>query len=370
MLAIAGIGLLVRSARPVPGAPGRPRAAVGGPDARDQGLLVTYTAGGSGAFQAELLAGSGTPGSGAALLLPAGLQVGAGSSVAEPLAVAAALDPPGVLAGSVATELGLRVGGVWELTASALRRLVDALGGVWVTVAAPVHLGASVLIATPGRQLLDGRQAVAYADSVPLGGPDTVLVSPRLSTVLAAVLAALPGSPTRAAQLRASLAQTRSEPSGGRLVAVLEQLARSRAGARPADLALTAVSGSGAQPGYVPDAVTLAHLLATSFAADRTGSLAPATGVLVLNGVGSPGLGAAVGRRLAAAGLDFVGAQNAAHFGYRSSQIQIFSDTPAARALGREVARALGLPDTLVLSGQPQSIAAAVVVIGANYRPS
>jgi hypothetical protein len=72
---------------------------------------------------------------------------------------------------------------------------------------------------------------------------------------------------------------------------------------------------------------------------------------------------------LVRSGLQFVGSDNAGHFGYRRSLVLVYQDTPAAYQLGRRVARALGLPARdVAYATRTQTIANVIVVLGADYR--
>jgi hypothetical protein len=91
--------------------------------------------------------------------------------------------------------------------------------------------------------------------------------------------------------------------------------------------------------------------------------------VLVLNGVGTPGLGEKVRAKLVPAGFVFVGSRNANSFGYAKTQILVRDATPAGSALGARVARALGVPGSSVrASTQIGTIADVVVIVGRDFR--
>jgi hypothetical protein len=90
--------------------------------------------------------------------------------------------------------------------------------------------------------------------------------------------------------------------------------------------------------------------------------------VLVLNGVGTPGLGDAVRAKLVAADFVFVASRNAERFGYETTQVLVPEATPEAQALGNRVAEALGVqPD--VRQSDLGTIADVVVIVGADFVP-
>ena len=92
--------------------------------------------------------------------------------------------------------------------------------------------------------------------------------------------------------------------------------------------------------------------------------------VLVRNGVGTPGLGATARAKLNKAGDVYVAGGNQLPFDSDETVILITEDSPEQRALGEKVAAALGVDvSALRVSGEGQSIADVVVVLGTDYRP-
>jgi hypothetical protein len=90
--------------------------------------------------------------------------------------------------------------------------------------------------------------------------------------------------------------------------------------------------------------------------------------VLVLNGVGTPGLGEAVRAKLAPAGFVFVGSRNASEFGYQQTQVIVPDATPEAQKLGERVAEAIGVPPTSVVSQDFGTVADVIVLVGADFK--
>jgi hypothetical protein len=91
--------------------------------------------------------------------------------------------------------------------------------------------------------------------------------------------------------------------------------------------------------------------------------------VLVLNGVGTPGLGEKVRARLVPAGFVFVGSRNNASLGVKKTRVLIREATAEQQALGLRVAKALGLGDDAVQTAELGSIADVVVVVGSDFVP-
>ena len=90
--------------------------------------------------------------------------------------------------------------------------------------------------------------------------------------------------------------------------------------------------------------------------------------VLVLNGVGTPGLGEAVRSKIVPAGFVFVDSRNAPTFGYAQTQILVPEATTEAQALGERVAKALGVPTTAVATQDFGTVADVVVLVGADFK--
>ena len=92
------------------------------------------------------------------------------------------------------------------------------------------------------------------------------------------------------------------------------------------------------------------------------------TRILVLNGVGTPGLGASVARKVRGE-FRIVGTRNKQGFGVKESVVVVFDSTDASLDKARRVATLLGLPETAVrTSTQTQSVADVIVVIGSDYK--
>ena len=93
--------------------------------------------------------------------------------------------------------------------------------------------------------------------------------------------------------------------------------------------------------------------------------------VLVLNGVGTPGLGEKVRAQLVPAGFVYVGSRNADSFNQCCTQVLVKDATPEGGALGARVAKALGVPPSSVrTSDQIGTIADVVVIVGKDFKAS
>lgn len=291
--------------------------------------------------------------------------------------------PNGVAASQQAMSAMLNnitVDGSWVLTPAQFAKLIDALGGITVD-----HVDVNVVRHTPGgggqilvpagtNRKLTGTQAMEYALYMTSPSENAAAELARLHQVVDTTIQALPTSPTAIAALLRQLGSGGTSTLGAtRLAALLAGLAsddRSTAGVLPTDLPVTAIDAGGASPSYrIDDTATgvpqLVHSqLANSLPADA-GRSRPS--VLLLNGVGTPGLVLTACPRLTAHGYAYAGSNNAATFNNPRSSVQIRSD--ADIALGDGVARALGLPNSDVqISRTDQSVADVIVVLGEDYH--
>jgi anionic cell wall polymer biosynthesis LytR-Cps2A-Psr (LCP) family protein len=273
---------------------------------------------------------------------------------------------------AVADALGVLVDGGWVLDQPTLVRLVDAVGGVPVDVDVPVMRQGQVVL-QPGSQRLDGGDAVLLAT---YRAPDEQEQSrlTRVQHVLDALLQTLPPDAGKVQQLLDGLG-TGSTPTVATpaLADLLEGL-RADDGADalqydslpvvPIDTGSGAVSSARVDPAATRAVVD--RLLAQSV---PPGARDAGNRVLVLNGVGTPGLGEQVRAALVPKGFVYVGSRNASRFGYAKTQVLVPAQTSQAQALGARVATALGLgPDVVRSTDQLGTVADVVVLVGADFR--
>jgi hypothetical protein len=274
---------------------------------------------------------------------------------------------------------GITIDGSWVLSTTLFAKLVDAVGGVVVDVDTNVLSrgpnGASLLDIPQGpHQRLPGAKAVEYATYRASANEDAAAQLARLSDVVDAMIRALPATAAGIKGVLGQLGPGGSSTLGAdRLATLLIGMAHDDSrpgGVLPIGLPTTLID-SGGPPSYSVDTAATTALVERRFKPSlppvRPG---PKITVELRNGVGSPGLVATACPRLAAAGLVYAGQGNAATFNNATSEVQIASDSPADRAAGARVARALRLPAgdvRLAQVGQDQ--ADVVVVLGRDYRP-
>ncbi|HEX3708147.1 MAG TPA: LCP family protein [Mycobacteriales bacterium] len=274
---------------------------------------------------------------------------------------------------------GVVIDGSWILSDDELSRMVDAVGGVSVDVdtnviQATAGGGARVLVAAGAGQRLAGTQAVEYA-TYQKAREGAAAQLARLQSVVDATVQALPRSTTGVEALIRRLGPGAQSTIGvGNLAQLLVNLAkydRTEAGVFPTDLPVTPIDAGGASPSYRPDtsASGVTQLVNTRLANSlpKNANNQHAS-VLLLNGLGTPGLVSSACPRLASAGFTYAGSQNAPSFSSARSQVDIFHDYDVDQ--GYALARALGLPSSDVRrSVVNQNVAKFVVILGRDYHP-
>ena len=368
LLALLAVGFAVYLAASSPEPP-----AATAPERRTQVTLLFQVRAPNGeAAASALLAQDPEDTTGAAVLVPSQVLVTVPGT--GPLSLGAALRTAPVQGSRDALSdlLGVTIDHGWVVTTDVLIRLVDALGGIPVEVDVPVVRDGTVLL-SEGQQDVDGARAVAFLLYLAPGEQEQARVA-RLQEVLDGLVNVLPRTAAELAPVLAQLDQERS-------VSTLPppQLAEYLIGLATADeagqlqydtLPVIPIETGGGVTAFRVDAARLEalvdRLLASSVPAGvREGG----NRVLVLNGVGTPGLGEAVRAKLAPAGFVFVGSRNAPEFGVTTTQVLVPEATPEAQALGVRVAEAIGVPPSSVVTQDFGTVADVVVLVGEDFRP-
>ena len=319
------------------------------------------------AVASALLAHDGPSTSGAVVLVPPQVlaQVPGVGSVAFGKAL-----QTGSVAGArnaLADLMGVTIDGSWVVDVPTFQRLVDQEGGVQVDVDAVVLSGRAVLL-QPGAQRLAGLQAVQYATYLGAGEQEQTRLA-RLQSVLDGVLTGLPTTTTDL--LRSLGPGSLSTAPTAALGDVLTGLKKDDKADSLQYRSLPVIPvASGDNVVFRIDAAATTQLVDELLAQSvPAGVRATGNRVLVLNGVGTPGLGAQVRDRLVPAGFVFVASRNAPTFGYLTTQVLVRDATTAGAALGARVAKALGVPASSVMtSDQIGTIADVVVIIGKDFK--
>lgn len=272
-------------------------------------------------------------------------------------------------ANALADLLGIVVDGSWVVDGVSFQKLVDGIGGVSVDVDREVVRGQQVLVAA-GPQKLNGSAALTYATFLAAGEQEQARQS-RLQTVVDATLLNLPREVVPVLTKLGTGSQTTTSPS--RLQELIRGLKADddKGNLQYRVLPVIPVSSPNDEIVFRVDAQGVRGLVDEVLAASvPAGARAEGNRVLVLNGVGTPGLGAVVREKLLPAGFVFVGSRNAPRFDYTETEVLIKEPTADAIAAGRRVARAMGVPESSVkTSDQIGTIADMVVIVGADFKP-
>ncbi|HEV2889669.1 MAG TPA: LCP family protein [Frankiaceae bacterium] len=349
------------------------------PKARTQRTLLFQVTRPDGAARAAaLLAYDPAPDQASLVLIPPHTLIdvaGLGNVVVQN---AVRLGGPDVAREAVSDMLGITVDSHWTLTERGFVTIVDRVGGVVVDVDVDVTTAGprgatNVLLRAGPQQRLDGATALAYATYV-VKGQDEVTFQVRLQAVLDALVAALPADRELASPVLGSAG------SEARLSWDTDDLATFLLGLRgaqstdrydPQVLPVTSIETGDGVPTYAIRVDEVANLVRAQLAASVPAGRDDGNNrVLVLNGVGTPGLGGSVADKLRDSPYRIVGTRNKQGFGERVSVVVVFDPSEPSLAKARAVAALLGLPPESVRIGtQTQSVADLIVVIGADYKP-
>ena len=365
--ALAGVLVLVVAVVLVAGHTGGKKGDTG--HKRTQQTLLLQVSGGDGsAVMSALLAHDPKTTEGSVVLVPP--QVIATVPGLGSQAFGKALATTGAKGSreALADLMEVVVDGSWVLDRATFSRLVDQEGGISVTVDVPVMSG-RVVVLQPGAQKVSGSGALAFATYLAPGEQEQTRLA-RLQAVVDGIVSALPADPK---SLVGSLGAA-SKPSVpvATVASLLSGLKKDDARSQLQYRSLPVIkvdTGSDETRFRIDAAATRSlvdELLPDSI---PPGARAEGNRVLVLNGVGTPGLGEKVRAKLVPAGFVFVGSRNAPTFGYAKTQVLVKDATTAGTELGNRVARAIGVPTTAVqASNQIGTIADVVVIVGRDFR--
>lgn len=374
-----GVALLVGLVAVVVGGAVRDDKKPPAPKVRTQRTLLFQVTGDDGAARAaSLLAHDPATGRAALVLVPPHTLIDVAGLGNVVVANAVRLGGPAVAREAVSDLLGVVVDHDWTLSARGFAALVDRVGGVVVDVDTDVTVPGPggttrVILRAGAAQRLDGASALAFATFV-APGQDEITFQVRLQAVLDAVVAALPEEREVAAGMLAGLGrESRLSWDVDALAAFLDGVRDAQAADRydPQVLPVSTIDTGGGTPSFSIKVEEVATLVRTHLAESIPPGRDDGTNrVLVLNGVGTPGLGGNVANRLRSTPYRVVGTRNKQGFGVTESVVVVFDSSEPSLAKAREVARLLGLAESAVRIGtQNQSVADVIVVIGADYKP-
>lgn len=338
---------------------------------RTQSTLLMQVRGPVGsALASALLAHDPAAGTGSVVLVPPQVIVDLPGAGSLPFGQAISTGDPNGSRNALGDLLGVTVDASWVLDVAAFEALVDQVGGILASVDVPVVQGAQVVV-PEGEQLLDGARAVALLGYLAEGEQEQARLA-RVQEVVDGLLTALPAEPEAVMALLTGLGDSSQVSSSA------SSLARLLVGLKQAgdvqqlqydSLPVLPIDPGGGVTAFRIDAEA-ARALVDRVLAQSVPAGARQTGnrVLVLNGVGTPGLGDAVRAKLVANDFVFVASRNAERFGYEKTQVLVPEATPEAQQLGVRIAEALGV-DPVVKQADLGTIADAVVLVGADFAP-
>ena len=352
-------------------APAPPRQEPPAEAVRTQRTLLLQVQGPDRAGVAHvLLAHDDAVGEGVAVLVPPQVLVDVPGTGSVPLGRALATVPGTAVRNALSDLMGVTVDDGWVVDQAVLATLVDAVGGVEVDVDVQVVQGQAVVLSA-GPQRLAGAGAVALLTYRAPGEQEQARLA-RVQEVLEGIVAAVPAAPQLTAVLGGLGPRSASTAPPEQLAELLLGLQSDAAADR---LQVDVLPVVDLDPGGDVTAFRIDPAAASALADRLLGpSVPPGTReggnrVLVLNGVGTPGLGESVRAKLVPAGFVFAGSDNAPRFGYATTQVLVPDATPEGQALGERVAKALGLPDLQIGTQELGTVADVVVVVGADFRP-
>lgn len=339
--------------------------------ARTQSTVLFQVQGENGsALSSALLAHDPASRTGAAVLIPPQVIVTVPGTGALQLGKALGTVPPERSRSAIGDLMGVTVDAGWVLDTASLGSLVSQVGGIVADVDVPVVVNRLVVL-NPGSQRLDGDHAIAFLRYLAPGEQEQARLA-RLKEVFDGLLNSLPRSTGQVTKILSGLgARSNASESPDKLAAFLVGMAGdSRSDQLQYDsLPVVPIDpGNGVTSFRVdPDATRqlVDRLLAQSVPA---GARSTGNRVLVLNGVGTPGIGEKVRAKLVPAGFVFVGSRNNATFGVGQTRVLVKEATPEATALGQRIARVLSVSADSVQTADIGNIADVVVVVGADFR--
>ncbi|MEU7727088.1 LCP family protein [Streptomyces sp. NPDC040724] len=317
-----------------------------------------------GGTSSALLVDNVTTKQGATVLLPNAL--GVTSQDGSATALGKAVEEGGLgTREALDAVLGTQIGGTWRLDTPFLENLVELVGGIEVDTdtAVPADDAAKTPAVAQGqKQSLSGPMAVAYATHRGQGEPETKQLE-RVGKVLQAVLRKVPSDPKAAAVTVESIGQILDPALNAQtLGALLARLGEhAKVGAYRTDL--LAVKADGTLTDEANKKI-VKEVLGGSVAAAQPGA-SPRVGLK--DATGDEKTQVAAKAALLNGGYTFVDGGKADKTA-AASQITYQDDAQRDRAI--EVAKTLGLPETVVKKAENVVNAEVVVILGKDYKAS
>ncbi|MER7735684.1 LytR C-terminal domain-containing protein [Streptomyces erythrochromogenes] len=363
---VAGLGYLWYAGKlPFLDGPGEKTAATADAAAQKRDMIVVHLHNTKkGGTSSALLVDNVTTKQGATVLLPNALAVAGQDGAATALGKAVEEGGLGTRE-ALDSVLGTHIGGTWRLDTPFLENLVELVGGIETDtdVAVPADDAAKTPAVAQGqKQSLSGPMAVAYATYRAQGEPEAKQLE-RTGKVLHAVLRKFPSDPKAGAVTVESIGQILDPALNAQTLGAL--LSRLGAHAKVGDYRTDAIAVK-ADGTLTEDAnkKVVKEVLGGSADAAQPGAT-PRVGLK--DATGDEKTQVAAKAALMNGGYTFVDGGKADKTA-AASQITYQDDAQRDRAI--EVAKTLGLPETVVKKAENVVNAEVVVILGKDYKPS
>ncbi len=343
-------------------------------DEQDTLVLVRHAAEDGPATSVTVLAAGPGAGEAFVLFVPVGTLLDIPGFGVDRLAQAFSYGGAPLVEASVENLLGVDLDAAAAVSDAALGAFLQRSGGVEMDV--PERLvardgaGAAEVRFEPGRQFLDGRRLAEYWGFRGEGEPELAAL-PRQQQVWESVLTAAGDREVLRAMVADGAPQL-DTTAGPPFVRRVFRLGRAAWAAQlfgdrccPCSRSATRPAGRPTRPDRPEVAALVARRLQASV---PSGGGPEAVRVEVLNGVGTPGIGQAVDRRLEGAGFRIVASDNARSFDFVDTRIVVYDSDDRWMAAAQRVRERLGV-GSIQLSRQPQSVVDITIVVGADFRP-
>ena len=308
------------------------------------------------------------------LFIPVGTLVDIPGFGLDRLALAHQYGGPALVEATVENLLGIDIDHVAAASQSGLAAFVGRTGGLELKIdeelVARAPDGTAEVRFRPGVQFLDGQRLLEYWGFLQRGEQELASF-PRQQLVWSHLLDAASEDDVFEALVGDGAPQLETSASHRFIAAMMRELAAAYDDDR-ADFSLLPVSPFGSDP----DGGTSYRATDEGIKQLATGPLAPsvprggggeAIEVQILNGVGTPGIGQEVYRRLEGTGLKILFTDNARNFDFTETLILIYDDSERSQQAAELVRKRLGV-GTIQLSRQPQTVLDLTIVIGADFQ--
>jgi hypothetical protein len=343
------------------------------PGRTEQTLTMTLAPNNAPATSGALMVNDPSDPSAAGVLIPSRLFVEGPTPNAIPFSDTVLLGDDEAPGTALEDTLHVVVDDTWQVSDVMLQQMVDDVGGVLVDVDVDVVEDRKIIVGAGDAQLLNGKQAVAYATYLKGGEVEEARLA-RFGDVVDQLMQRLPDNHDTLVKLFTKINATDSATLSVDQLADFAQsygdVAR-RGDAAYQTLPTTVLETSGNLPALSVDPEGLERLrsgiLADSLPPDAGGEQ---ISVLIKNGVGTPDLDQDAADLLRDAGYDADNGGNAPEFGVPKTIVLIPDSSQPSVTLGEDVASTLGVPDSAVqVTDQGSSVADVIVVLGEDFKP-